>query len=70
MNIHEALLKEINIRVSCGHRWLVIDELHHLGGEFVVYERLPYKKHTTEVFRGYDEEEAVFYLIGENGENK
>lgn len=64
MNILEALLHH-NIRVSNGDRWLVRDELYLVTGEFVVYQRLPYARNTTEEYRGTDEEEAVKILIGE-----
>lgn len=65
MNITDALL-EIGVRISCGNRWLVKDELYRLGGEFVVLERLPYVKKTTEVYRGTDEEEAVRLLLNKD----
>lgn len=68
MNIKEALLKEIGLRVSNGDRWLVIDEVYRLGGEFVVYERTYRAKRTTEVYRGEDEEEAVKILLNKEEE--
>lgn len=64
MDIKKALLNEIGIRVSNSNdRWLVIDEMYVFGGEFVVYERLPYARRTKTVYRGTDEEEAVKALI-------
>jgi hypothetical protein len=69
MNIIEALLEETGIRVSNSNdRWLVIDELYRLGGEFVVYEKQPYAKKTIEVYRGIDEEEAVRVLLNREEE--
>ena len=69
MDIKQALMKH-NIRLSNGDRWLVMDEIYNLGGEFVVYQRLPYAKRTTEEYRGDDEEEAVQILMNEEPEEE
>jgi hypothetical protein len=56
MNILE-ILKNENARLSCGWRWLVIDE-YSLPNEFVVYESKYRQRGVKEIFRGIDEDEA------------
>lgn len=58
MNIKDCLRKE-NLRVSNGDKWLVIDD----NGEYVVYEHKYRTSSGTEIYRGYNEEKAVSYLI-------
>jgi hypothetical protein len=61
--IYDALAYEINTRLSCGDKWLIIDEsCNSYNREFVVYEHRYGAKHTTELYRGSDEEEAVRVL--------
>jgi hypothetical protein len=50
-------------RISCGWRWLVIDESYVLGGEFVVYEKRPHERNLREIYRGISETEAIKILI-------
>jgi hypothetical protein len=61
MSILEVLKNE-NARLSCGWRWLVIDEEYSKLGEFVVYERKPNARKTKLVFRGTDERQACLAL--------
>jgi hypothetical protein len=61
MNILEVLKNE-NARLSCGWRWLVIDELYLLSGEFVVYESKHRQRGSTEIYRGTDEHDACKIL--------
>jgi len=58
MRIAECL-RNSDARVSYGNRWLVWD------GGYVVYERLPNKKKTTEVISTLIEENAVAALMEE-----
>ena len=60
MTIKELLQsdKVFNVRVSYRSRWIV-----GLGGEWVVYERLPYAKRTKEIIVTKDEELAVAKLL-------
>lgn len=51
-------LRNSDARVSYGNRWLVWDD------GWIVYERLPYKKITTEVIATLIEEHAVAALLG------
>jgi hypothetical protein len=62
MNIKDALL-DSTVRLYCGNRWLVRDELFELRGEFVVYERIFKRKSILEIYRGNDEENAVHILL-------
>jgi hypothetical protein len=64
MSILEVLKNE-NVRLSAGNRWLVIDELYSLMGEFVVYESKYRQKGVREIYRGTDESEACKILIGD-----
>jgi hypothetical protein len=64
MNILEVLKNE-NARLSCGRRWLVIDELYSLHGEFVVYESKYRQRGSTELYRGTDENDACKTLTEE-----
>jgi hypothetical protein len=57
MSILEVLKNE-NARLSCGYRWLVIDELYSVYGEFVVYESKHRQRGVTEIYRGTDERDA------------
>ena len=60
--ITEALVKsdehDLDIRVTCGYRWLCRD-----GVEWVVYERKPYQKKTRIIIRAFEEKVAVHHLI-------
>ena len=60
MTITEALkCGEYGLRVSNNvNRWLVVDDI-----EWVVYERLPRAKETTEVIRTLNERAAVQELL-------
>ena len=60
MTIIEALkCGEYGLRVSNNaNRWLVVDDV-----EWVVYERLPHAKETTEVIRTLNERAAVWELL-------
>jgi hypothetical protein len=59
MTIIEALkCGKYGLRVSNGNRWLVVEDI-----EWVVYERLPSKKTTTEVIRTLNERAAVQELL-------
>jgi hypothetical protein len=61
MDIIEALKnKDEGLRVSNGFRWLVSDD----NGQWIVYERMPYKKKTMKVIETEDEELAVKMLLG------
>lgn len=60
MDIIEALKnKDEGLRITNGFRWLVCD----YNGQWIVYERLPYKKKTTVVIETEDEELAVQKLL-------
>jgi hypothetical protein len=63
MGIVEALKNE-NIRISYGHRWLYFDQSSY---EWVVIERPYGKKKNIELFRGLsiEEEKAVNILLAE-----
>jgi len=58
MRIAECL-RNSDARVSYGDRWIVWDDC------WIVYERLPYKKKTTEVISTLIEEHAVAALMEE-----
>lgn len=57
MRISE-FIRNSDARVSYGNRWLVWDD------GWIVYERLPYKKRTTEILVTLIEEHAVAALLG------
>ena len=60
MDIIEALKnKDEGLRITNGFRWLICDD----NGQWVVYERMPYKKKTTVVIETEDEELAVQKLL-------
>lgn len=66
MNVVEVLQNEdfLDIRLTCGrHRWLVFS-----GKVWVVYERLPYARHTTVLIETEWEEHAVAVLIAKEDE--
>ena len=63
MKIKEALLKESTRLSYNGTRWLIMDEMYVLGGEFVVMECKRYARSAKEIYRGTDEDEAVAYLL-------
>ena len=63
MNIKEALLQESTRLSYNGTRWLIMDEMYVLGGEFVVMECKRYARSAIEIYRGTDEEEAVRILL-------
>ena len=61
--IKQALMgKTHDIRVTCVYRWLVWDDDN---GEWVIYEKKPYTKHTVVVIRTDNEAVAVAELINE-----
>lgn len=63
MFIADAMLKkDIDIRITCNHRWLVYAPLTKL---WVVYERKPYQKMTRTIVKTENEEMAVKNLIRE-----
>jgi hypothetical protein len=64
MNILDVLKNE-NARLLCGWRWLVIDELYSIKGEFVVYESKYRQRGSIEIYRGTDADEACKMLIGD-----
>ena len=51
-----------DIRVTCGSRWMVFDET---AKEFIVYEKILYKRNTHVICQTSDVEDAVSYLLGE-----
>jgi alpha-amylase/alpha-mannosidase (GH57 family) len=51
-----------NSLLSVGDKWLIIDEIYELNGEFVVYQRKYNEKKTLELYRGINESEAVKIL--------
>lgn len=57
--IKDLLRYGTGARVSCGGRWLVIDEE---TGEYVVYDHKPYARSVTELIRTASETEAVKVL--------
>ena len=67
MKIVDALLRP-SIRVSNGYRWLVRDEMFVIGGEFIVYEHVPYSRSSLEIYRGTDEDKAVEMLLDDEDE--
>ena len=54
------LLKTQDVRISCGNRWLVYDDI---VSEYVVYEHKYGARNTTEIIRGSEESEACEALI-------
>ena len=54
------VLKDENrdVRVTCGYRWMV-----YVYGEYRVYERKTYAKHTKILIETESEEEAVRVLV-------
>jgi hypothetical protein len=62
--VYDALKYETDARLSCGNRWLVMDELDNKW-EFVVYEHKYGQKKTTELYRGDHEEWALRVLTQE-----
>ena len=63
MTTIKETMRDENVRLSAGNRWLVIDELYDISGEFVVYEHKYGAKKTTEVYRGTDESKACEMLL-------
>ena len=60
MNIKAALQQPYTRLTNSNNRWLITN---WFGREYVVYERKPYARKTTQVYRGTDEEEAVAALL-------
>ena len=58
MNIYKAL-RENNLRITNGERWLVIDE----NFQFIVYERTYMKKNSTVLYSGTNEDVACEFLV-------
>jgi hypothetical protein len=58
--IHD-ILKNYDVKLSCGNKWLVMDGLGN-DWVFIVYEHKYGAKHITELFRGSDEEESIRFL--------
>ncbi len=63
LNIYEALkLEHVDIRVTCGDRWMVWDEDM---AEWKVWEHKPRARHTTVIYFGDSADEAVERLTEE-----
>lgn len=60
MKLLDALKDESGIRVTCGWRWLVVDDD---SDTFVVYERKQYAKKTKRIIETKDEDLAVNALV-------
>ena len=64
MDIKEALLQPGTRLSNSNGRWMCMDELYVLGGEFVVYDNATYNQRSSSaIYRGMDEEKAVTYLL-------
>ena len=62
MNIYDVLIKDPS-RLSCGDKWLVMEEqIDNYHNEFVVYEHKYGAHKTLELYRGDDENMACEIL--------
>lgn len=61
----EALKADINrgVRLVCGYRWMVFAQYNK---RWIVYEKKPYAKKTTEVIDTNNEGTAITHLIQED----
>ena len=59
MKLLDALIEKTGIRVTCGYRWLVIDD----EGFYFVYEKKPYQKNKRTIIETEDEDSAVNALV-------
>ncbi|KKK94342.1 hypothetical protein LCGC14_2683800 [marine sediment metagenome] len=63
MNVYEALKnKDYGLRLSAVYKWLVWSEG---PDEWVVYQKEPYQRHTSCLYRGDSCDEAVAVLVRE-----
>ena len=59
--IEANTLGQDDVRITCENRWLVFDDTTQ---EFVVYEKIPYKRNTYVVCRTVSSEYAIKSLFG------
>lgn len=58
--IRAVSLGQDDVRITCENRWLVFDDTTQ---EFVVYEKIPYKRNTYVVCRTLSSEYAIESLL-------
>lgn len=64
--IYDLLKSDVGSnRLSCGNRWLVMDQMYDENWEYVVYGQERRAK-VQELYRGNDEEDAVTILTEED----